>query len=80
MKPQKCAVRDMGENLARLNPLNELDATGVEPMEHVIEMMNVLREVGAGESLPRKVSLDGTASLADVYVLCPKILRRAGVR
>ncbi len=38
------AKKDMGNMLAHIDKLNELDTTGVEPMSHVFPVQNVFRE------------------------------------
>ncbi len=38
------AKQDMGEMLAYIDKLNELDTDGVEPMSHVFPVCNVFRE------------------------------------
>ncbi len=67
-------VREMGDVLAYMEKLNELDTNGVEPMMHALEMTNVFREDVVGESLPREQALN-TAPLDDgEFFLVPKIL------
>ena len=38
------AKKDMGDMLAYIDKLNELDTTSVEPMSHVFPLNNVFRE------------------------------------
>ena len=41
---KECAKKDMGEMLAYIDKLNELDTTDVEPMSHMFPINNVFRE------------------------------------
>ena len=67
-------VQEMGEILAYMDQLNELDTESVEPMMHAMEMTNVFREDVVGESLPRDTALRMAPLHDNEYFLVPKIL------
>ena len=67
-------VQEMGEILAYMDKLNELDTEGVEPMMHAMEMTNVFREDAVGASLPREQALANAPADDDEHFLVPKIL------
>ena len=41
---KEAAKRDMGRMLDYVEKMNELDTTGIEPMSHVFDVENVMRE------------------------------------
>lgn len=67
-------VHEMGNILAYMDKLNELDTSAVEPMMHGMEMTNVFRPDVVGESLPREIALRTAPLQDDEYFLVPKIL------
>ena len=67
-------LREMGEILAYMDKLNELDTDGVEPMMHAIPMTNVFREDEVGPSLARDAALANAPQHDGEYFLVPKIL------
>lgn len=67
-------VREMGDILAYMDKLNELDTSGVEPMMHALELTNVFREDEPGLSLPREESLRNAPMHDGSYFIVPRIL------
>lgn len=67
-------VGEMGEILAYMDKLNELDTTGIEPTMHVLEMSNVFREDEVQPSLDRETALMNAPKTDGEYFLVPKIL------
>lgn len=69
-----CLVKEMGDILAYMDKLNELDTSDVEPMMHVQGMTNVYREDVVGDSLDREAALENAPSSDGEYFLVPRIL------
>jgi aspartyl-tRNA(Asn)/glutamyl-tRNA(Gln) amidotransferase subunit C len=67
-------VREMGDILAYMDQLNELNTDGVEPMMHAMEMTNVFREDVVKPSLPREEALKNAPVHDGEYFIVPKIL------
>lgn len=67
-------VREMGDILAYVSQLNELDTDGVEPMMRVLEDSNVFREDKCEPSLDRDAALENAPNTDGVYFLVPRIL------
>ncbi len=67
-------AREMGDILAYMDKLNELDTANVEPMMHAMEMTNVFREDVVGESLPRAEALKNAPLHDGEYFMVPRIL------
>ncbi|HOZ48289.1 MAG TPA: Asp-tRNA(Asn)/Glu-tRNA(Gln) amidotransferase subunit GatC [Candidatus Hydrogenedentes bacterium] len=67
-------VRELGDILAYMDKLNELNTDGIEPVMHVLPLTNVFREDVLGESLEREVALANAPKTDDVYFLVPQIL------
>ncbi len=67
-------VHELGDILAYMEKLNGLDTTGVEPMMHVLDLVNVYREDETRPSLDREQALMNAPSTDGVYFLVPKIL------
>ena len=67
-------VREMGEILAYMDKLNELDTTDIEPTMHALAMTNVFREDIVGVSLSREAALGNAPRTDGEYFLVPRIL------
>lgn len=67
-------VREMGDILAYMDQLNELDTEHVEPMMHAMEMTNVFRQDVPGDSLPREEALMNAPMHDGEYFMVPRIL------
>ena len=67
-------VREMGDVLAYIDKLNELDTDGVEPMMHVLDLNNVFREDVVTGSLDRDTALQNAPKTDGEYFLVPRIL------
>ena len=65
---------EMSEILAYMDKLNELDTSQVQPMMHVLEMTNVLRDDCVGTSLDREEALRNAPKTDGEYFLVPRIL------
>jgi aspartyl-tRNA(Asn)/glutamyl-tRNA(Gln) amidotransferase subunit C len=74
-------VKEMGEILAYMDKLNELDTSDIEPTMHALAMTNVFRPdiafpaPGAvGETLDRETALMNAPKSDGEYFLVPRIL------
>ncbi len=69
-------TRQFNEILSFMEKLNELDTTNVEPLSHVIELRNVLREDIVKESLPTDDALKNAPSHTEQFFKVPKVIDR----
>jgi aspartyl-tRNA(Asn)/glutamyl-tRNA(Gln) amidotransferase subunit C len=60
--------------LSWMAQLNELDTTGVEPLIHLSEEENVLREDVVAHQLPREQALQNAPRHDDQFFQVPKVL------
>lgn len=67
-------VQEMGEILAYMDKLNELDTTNVEPMMHAMEMTNVFREDVVEASIPHDTALRNAPVHDGQFFIVPRIL------
>ncbi|NTV88914.1 MAG: Asp-tRNA(Asn)/Glu-tRNA(Gln) amidotransferase subunit GatC [Clostridiales bacterium] len=65
---------EMGSIISYVDKLNELDTTGVKPMEHVIPIHNVLREDEIKESFDRDRMLANAPMSEDGCFKVPKVV------
>jgi aspartyl-tRNA(Asn)/glutamyl-tRNA(Gln) amidotransferase subunit C len=64
----------LGDILAYMEKLNELDTSNVEPMMHALPMTNVFREDEVQPSLDREAALMNAPKTDGEYFLVPRIL------
>ena len=68
--------KDLQRMIEFVDKLNELDVKGVEPLQHMSDVVNVLREdrvegsIGRGEGLKNAPDTDG------IYFKVPKVIRK----
>ena len=67
-------VHELGDILAYMEKLNELDTSNVEPMMHALKMTNVFREDEVRPSLDRDTALMNAPKTDGEYFLVPRIL------
>jgi aspartyl-tRNA(Asn)/glutamyl-tRNA(Gln) amidotransferase subunit C len=60
--------------LTYVEKLNELDATGVEPTSHVLDISNVMRDDAAAVSLTQEKALANAPEKAAGHYKVPKII------
>jgi aspartyl-tRNA(Asn)/glutamyl-tRNA(Gln) amidotransferase subunit C len=65
---------EMGDIIGYFDKLNELDTTGIKPMEHVIPLRNVFREDEVKKSYDREKILANAPSKADGCFSVPKVV------
>ncbi|MCH8204457.1 MAG: Asp-tRNA(Asn)/Glu-tRNA(Gln) amidotransferase subunit GatC, partial [Candidatus Hydrogenedentes bacterium] len=64
-------LKEMGDVLAYVDKLNELDTDGIEPMMHVLDISNVYREDVVTGSLDREAALRNAPKTDRAYFLVP---------
>ncbi len=67
-------LKEMGDVLAYVDKLNELDTDDIEPMMHVLDITNVYREDVVTGSLDRDDALRNAPKTDGAYFLVPRIL------
>ena len=65
---------ELNEILQYMDQLNTLDTTGVEPLSHVIELSNVLRNDELKPGLPRDRALLNAPAKTDKFFKVPKVI------
>lgn len=60
--------------LSYMDKLNELDTSDVEPMSHVIDVCNALREDIVQESFTQKVALENAPESEKGFFKVPRII------
>ena len=64
----------LGQIVAYVDNLNELDTSNVEPLSHPIDVKNVFRDDVAQPSLPRDAALANAPHADDEFYLVPAVL------
>jgi aspartyl-tRNA(Asn)/glutamyl-tRNA(Gln) amidotransferase subunit C len=67
-KEDLCAIFD------HINRLNEVDTTGVDPLDHPTELQNSSRDDSVTPALTQKQVLENAPAVKDVYFDVPKVL------
>jgi aspartyl-tRNA(Asn)/glutamyl-tRNA(Gln) amidotransferase subunit C len=67
-------VGELNEILHYMEQLNRLDTTDVEPLSHVIELSNVLRDDVLRPSLPRENILRNAPAKTERFFKVPKVI------
>ena len=67
-------VHELNAILSYMDQLNTLDTTQVEPLAHVIELENVLREDKVRGSLSREEALKNAPAKTDKFFKVPKVI------
>ena len=60
--------------LAYIDVLNQVDTEGVEPLAHVLDLKNVMRQDVVVPSLPRKSALRNAPETENGFFKVPKIV------
>jgi aspartyl-tRNA(Asn)/glutamyl-tRNA(Gln) amidotransferase subunit C len=78
IKPgEKEALRnDMQQMIGFIEKLNELDTTGIEPLIHLTEEINILRQDEIKGSVSRKEALSNAALKTDSFFMVPKVIKK----
>ncbi len=69
-------TEQFNEILAFMEKLDELDTSNVEPLSHVIELQNVLREDTVKPSLPTEEALKNAPAKTERFFKVPKVIDR----
>ena len=67
---------DLQKMIAFIDKLNELDTTGVEPLLHMSENVNVLREDEVKGSISREDALKNAPIHNDQFFKVPKVIKK----
>jgi len=68
--------QDLQKMLAFVEKLSELDTTGVQPMLHMGQALNVLREDEVKGSITRSAALQNAPGANDHFFRVPKVIRK----
>jgi len=74
---EKAAIKnDLQSMISFVEKLNELDTTGVEPLTHMSENINVLREDEVKVSITREEALKNAPLHDDRFFKVPKVIKK----
>ncbi|KAA3618334.1 MAG: Asp-tRNA(Asn)/Glu-tRNA(Gln) amidotransferase subunit GatC [Calditrichaeota bacterium] len=62
--------------LKYVEKLNEIDTTGIEPLSHSMDLLNVMRDDEKKESLPQQEALKNAPQKNDEFFRVPKVVTR----
>jgi len=68
--------KDLQRMIEFVDKLKELDTTGVEPLMHMSDSVNVLREDKVQGSISRKDALKNAPDSDGVFIKVPKVIER----
>ncbi len=66
--------RELGRILEYVRKLNEVDTEGVEPISHVNEISNVMREDKARDSFERELMLMSAPEANEEFFVVPRVI------
>jgi len=69
-------VADMQDLVLFVEQLNHLDTTGTEPLMHMGDTYNVLREDVVSGSISREAALKNAPATDGVFFKVPKVIRK----
>jgi aspartyl-tRNA(Asn)/glutamyl-tRNA(Gln) amidotransferase subunit C len=67
---------DLQKMISFVDKLNELDTTGIEPLLHMSENINVLRADEVQGSIPRAKGLENAAVHDEQFFKVPKVIKK----
>lgn len=67
---------DLQKMIAFIGKLNELDTTGVEPLLHMSENVNVLREDEVKHTISREEALRSAPMHDEMFFKVPKVIKK----
>lgn len=74
---EKAAIKEDLQRMIRfVDKLNEVDTTGIEPLLHMSEQVNILREDIVQGSVTREEGLKNAAVHDDQFFKVPKVIRK----
>ncbi|MFM9907983.1 MAG: Asp-tRNA(Asn)/Glu-tRNA(Gln) amidotransferase subunit GatC [Chitinophagaceae bacterium] len=68
--------KDLQQMIGFIDKLKELDTTGVEPLLHMSNAVNVLREDMVQGSISREEALKNAPESDGVFIRVPKVIER----
>jgi aspartyl-tRNA(Asn)/glutamyl-tRNA(Gln) amidotransferase subunit C len=68
--------KDLQRMIAFVDKLNELNTDGVEPLLHMSDSVNILREDLVQGSIPREEGLKNAPETDGVYFKVPKVINK----
>jgi len=68
--------KDLQRMIEFVDKLNELDVKGVEPLLHMSDVVNVLREDRVEGSIPREEGLKNAPDTDGIYFKVPKVIKK----
>jgi aspartyl-tRNA(Asn)/glutamyl-tRNA(Gln) amidotransferase subunit C len=68
--------KDLQRMISFVDKLNELDTTGVEPLLHMTDAVNVLREDEVKGSISREEGLKNAPDTDGVFFKVPKVIKK----
>jgi aspartyl-tRNA(Asn)/glutamyl-tRNA(Gln) amidotransferase subunit C len=74
---KKIIKEDLQKMIGFVDKLKELDTTGVEPLLHMSDSVNVLREDILQGSVSREEALKNTPFTDGVFIKVPKVIEKA---
>ena len=69
---------DLEKMIGFVDKLRELDTTGVEPLLHMSDNVDVLRDDIPGNMLSREEALQNAPGHDGVYFTVPKVIKKGG--
>jgi aspartyl-tRNA(Asn)/glutamyl-tRNA(Gln) amidotransferase subunit C len=69
---------DLQKMIAFIEKLNDLDTTGVEPLLHMSENVNVLRDDEVKVTITREEALRSAPLHDELFFKVPKVIRKGG--
>ncbi len=74
---EKAAIRnDLEKMIGFVEKLNEVDTTGVKPLLHMSDQVNILRDDEVQGSIPREEGLKNAAVHDEQFFKVPKVIRK----
>lgn len=67
---------DLEQMIGFIEKLQELDTTGIEPLMHLTEEINVLRADELKGSVTREAGLENASGHNDQFFLVPKVIKK----
>jgi aspartyl-tRNA(Asn)/glutamyl-tRNA(Gln) amidotransferase subunit C len=67
---------DLGKMIRFVDKLNELDTTGVEPLKHISNNVNILREDEPGQGCSREEALLNAPLKDEAFFKVPKVISK----
>lgn len=77
---EKAAIKnDLQKMIQFVEKLNELDTTGIEPLLHMSDNVNILRTDEVKGSISREAGLKNAATHDEQFFKVPKVIRKLWV-